>query len=253
MVDRERLKEIVRKAVERRLQQTSGVAGTRRLDHLDGPARERTLIVEADVLEARRIGRPLRVPFSAIITPLARDAASRYGIGIEQFHESEAPANGVEGGAVRPVALAADHAGFELKEMLEQFLSAEASIPVLDLGTHSAAPVDYPDFAGAVARAVASGRCPFGVVVDAVGIGSAIAANKVRGVRAAHCTDLSEAKNARSHNDANVLCLGGRTLGQPMAKAIALVFLKTDFEGGRHLARIEKIARLEGERCTSDA
>src|SRR5574341_72311 len=142
------------------------------------------------------------------------------------------------------VALGADHGGFALKETLKEFL-AGLGYPVSDCGTHSADAVDYPDLAYAVARLVASGEAWRGIVVDGAGIGSAMAANKVPGVRAALCYDHATAVNSREHNDANVLTLGAGLIGSNLAKQIAEVWLKTDFGGGRHARRVDKIAEIE--------
>jgi ribose 5-phosphate isomerase B len=144
----------------------------------------------------------------------------------------------------RKLALGADHAGYLLKDELAKKLAA-AGHQVNDLGTHGAASVDYPDFAAAVGRAVAAGQAELGIVVCGSGIGVAIAANKVAGVRAATCNDLYTARLSRAHNDANVLALGARILGQGLAEEIVAVFLATPFEGGRHCGRVDKIGRLE--------
>jgi len=142
------------------------------------------------------------------------------------------------------VAVGADHGGFPMKEALKGLL-AELGCEVLDVGTHSADAVDYPDFAVAVARAVAEGRAWRGIMVDGAGIGSAMAANKVRGVRAALCYDLTTAANAREHNNANVLTLGGTLIGQRLAGDIVRAFLTTGFGGGRHAGRVAKIDALD--------
>jgi ribose 5-phosphate isomerase B len=144
----------------------------------------------------------------------------------------------------RKLALGADHAGYLLKNELAKKLAA-AGHEVQDFGTGSAASVDYPDFAAAVARSVAAGEAELGIVVCGSGIGVAIAANKVNGIRAATCNDLYSARLSRAHNDANVLALGARILGQGLAEEIVDVFLSTPFEGGRHCGRVDKIGRLE--------
>jgi ribose 5-phosphate isomerase B len=144
----------------------------------------------------------------------------------------------------RKLALGADHAGYLLKNELAKKLVA-AGHQVNDLGTHGAASVDYPDFAAAVGRAVAAGEAELGIVVCGSGIGVAIAANKVNGIRAATCNDLYTARLSRAHNDANVLALGARILGQGLAEEIVDIFLSTPFEGGRHCGRVDKIGRLE--------
>jgi ribose 5-phosphate isomerase B len=141
------------------------------------------------------------------------------------------------------IAIGADHAGFILKEHLRARL-AEAGHELRDFGAHSAESVDYPDYAALVAGAVAGGSAERGILVCGSGIGMAIAANRVRGVRAAACIDLYSARLCRQHNDANVLALGSRIVAPPLAEALAEVFLTTTFEGGRHARRV---AKLDGE------
>ena len=141
------------------------------------------------------------------------------------------------------IAIGADHAGFILKEHLRARL-AEAGHELRDFGAHSAESVDYPDYAALVAGAVAGGSAERGILVCGSGIGMAIAANRVRGVRAAACIDLYSARLCRQHNDANVLALGRRIVAPPLAEALAEVFLTTTFEGGRHARRV---AKLDGE------
>jgi ribose 5-phosphate isomerase B len=142
------------------------------------------------------------------------------------------------------IAIGADHAGFELKELIKHTLD-ELRIAYRDVGTDSDESVDYPDFAAAVARAVASGEVDRGVLVCGTGIGMALAANKVPGVRAAPVMDLETAKLAREHNDANVLALGARVTPPERALDIVRLFLKTEFEGGRHQRRLSKVTALE--------
>ncbi|HET7874054.1 MAG TPA: ribose 5-phosphate isomerase B [Methylomirabilota bacterium] len=147
---------------------------------------------------------------------------------------------------VSTIALGADHAGFELKESLKSWL-IEHGYQVLDLGTHSHDSVDYPDYAAQVAEAVADGKVERGLLICGTGIGMTITANKVPGVRAALCSDLYTARMSREHNDANVLALGGRLMGAEMAEDLLKTWLETDFAGGRHARRVEKIAQLERE------
>ncbi len=140
------------------------------------------------------------------------------------------------------VALAADHAGFALKEELATEL-AKAGVEFIDLGTNSTDSVDYPDFGRAVAEAVAEGRADRGVIICGTGIGISIAANRVSGVRAAVCHDATTARLAREHNDANVLALGARIVGAEVAKDCLQAFLSTPFDGGeRHQRRVGKLA-----------
>lgn len=142
------------------------------------------------------------------------------------------------------IAVGSDHAGFELKQRLVARLG-ERGHQVEDLGVASPARSDYPDQAAAVARAVAAGAAERGLLVCGTGVGMAIAANKVRGVRAANCDDLWVARLARAHNDVNVLALGARVVGPGLAEAILEAFLETPFEGGRHAVRVDKIGGLE--------
>jgi ribose 5-phosphate isomerase B len=145
---------------------------------------------------------------------------------------------------VSTIALGADHAGYELKEALKGWLINHC-LQVLDLGTHSTQSVDYPDYAALVGESVADHKVECGLLVCGTGIGMAMAANKVPGVRAALCGDLYTARLSREHNDANVLVLGGRLLGADMAADILQAWLETDFAGGRHARRVEKIADIE--------
>lgn len=142
------------------------------------------------------------------------------------------------------IALASDHGGYDLKADLATFV-AELGHQVQDLGPHAKQPCDYPDFAIQVALAVAHDRADVGIMVDGAGIGSTMAANKIPGVLAANCYDLYSAVNSREHNGANVLCLGGQTLGVGHARKIVQTWLETPFGGGRHLGRVEKILALD--------
>jgi ribose 5-phosphate isomerase B len=144
------------------------------------------------------------------------------------------------------ITLASDHAGYRLKSFLVRHLG-EAGHDVTDLGTDSEAPVDYPPFCAAAARAVVGGEADVGIVLGGSGQGEAIAANKVHGARAALCHDEITARLARQHNDANILSLGGRLVTETVATAILEVFLTTPFEGGRHLPRLEQLRSIEEE------
>lgn len=139
------------------------------------------------------------------------------------------------------VALAADHAGFELKNLLLEVIR-ERGLTALDLGTNDGRSVDYPDMAGALADALSDGRAARGVLVCGTGIGIGIAANRHRHLRAALCHDVTTASLARRHNDANVLVLGARVVGQQVALDCLRTFLDTGFEGGRHQRRVDKLA-----------
>lgn len=142
------------------------------------------------------------------------------------------------------IALGADHAGVTLKDDLARWLT-ERGVAFTDFGTHGGASVDYPDFAAAVARAVASGAYDRGLLVCGSGIGMAIAANKVPGIRAAGVTEAESARLSRSHNDANILALGARLTAPALAREIVTTFLDTPFEGGRHQRRVDKLSALD--------
>ena len=145
---------------------------------------------------------------------------------------------------MKKIAIGTDHGGLELKEILKADLASQG-YEVIDCGTNSKEAVDYPDFALAVAQQVARGTAWRGIVIDGAGIGSCMAANKVPGVRAAMCYDYATAANSREHNDANVLTLGAGLIGVNQAKLIVKTWLATEFGGGRHQKRVDKIIAIE--------
>ena len=138
------------------------------------------------------------------------------------------------------VAIGSDHGGFQYKEKIIDYLTAR-NIPYVDLGTHTPESCDYPDIARAVCERIISGKSNRGILVCGTGIGMSIAANKVRGIRAALCGDTYSARVSRAHNNANVLCLGQRVIGEHLALDIVDIWLKTGFEGGRHKRRVDLI------------
>lgn len=144
------------------------------------------------------------------------------------------------------IAIGADHAGYELKQHLITMLTG-AGYEVDDQGTHSTESVDYPPICAGVGRTVRDGLADFGIVLGGSGQGEQLAANKVRGVRAALCNDLYTARLARQHNDANVLSIGARVVGVGLADEIVTTFLNAEFEGGRHARRVAQLAELEEE------
>jgi ribose 5-phosphate isomerase B len=144
----------------------------------------------------------------------------------------------------KKIALGSDHAGFEAKERAKQSL-ASLGAEVVDVGTTGSESVDYPDYGAAVGRAVARGEAERGVLICGSGIGIAIAANKIAGVRAAVCWNEETARLARQHNDANVLCIGARFIEPDLAARMIRAFLETDFEGGRHQQRVDKLTKLD--------
>lgn len=157
--------------------------------------------------------------------------------------EAVAPA-GTSSPGLADIAVGGDHGGFQLKQRIAADLR-EHGFTVHDCGTESPESVDYPDYAHEVAAVVARGDCRWGIVVDGAGIGSAITANKVPGVRAATCWDVSSARNSREHNHANVLALGAGLIGENLALQIVQAWLSTGWGGGRHARRVAKIAEIE--------
>jgi ribose 5-phosphate isomerase B len=181
-------------------------------------------------------GGAYEIPRGALVTDLAREEAWRRRIRLEQRVGGRP--------AVTRVALGSDHGGFALKAEIAAFLGS-IGVEVLDVGTRGEDPVDYPDFARAAAELVARGDARFAVVVDGAGIGSAMAANKVPGVRAANCWNEATAKNAREHNYANVLTLGAKHLTPEAARQVVRAFLATDEGEARHGRRVAKITEIE--------
>jgi ribose 5-phosphate isomerase B len=222
------------------------------------------LITERDIQESAKRGeKTLRFDEDTILTPSAKDAAVQLNVDlVRQNTANDRKMPGV--GAVSMshpkgknpassdtvVALGADHGGYRLKETLKQYIE-ELGYTVADVGTNSEETCDYPDFAYAVASMVAGGGAARGVMIDGVGVASAIVANKVPGIRAVPCYDEFVARSSREHNDANVLTLGGRVVGSEMAKSIVKVWLSTAFGGGRHQPRVQKISEVE-RRYSSD-
>jgi ribose 5-phosphate isomerase B len=233
----------IRDTVRRVLYRTLGLTG-------DAPPRPATpatstLVTEAEVARLER-GSRLSVPPGARVTPLARQIALERDITLLDS-DSPSPLTSLSterASQRRVVAIGADHGGVALKTVLKDFLE-EIGYTSVDCGTHSTDPVDYPDIALAVAELVASGRAGRGIVIDGAGIGSCMAANKVPGVRAALCYDQATAVNSREHNDANVLTLGAGLIGSALAKQIVKTWLETEFGGGRHARRVDKIVAIE--------
>lgn len=213
--------------------------------HAEPLATPRPLITEAAV-RALSPGTQLRVPAEALVTPLARQVARERGIALveEGAASSRSAVLGPHVPAAQRVAIGADHGGYALKEALKPHLQS-LGYEVVDCGTHSTDPVDYPDIAYAVASLVARGECANGIVIDGAGIGSCMAANKVPGVRAAMCYDHATAVNSREHNHANVLTLGAGLIGLNLARQIVQTWLATPFGGERHARRVEKITAIE--------
>jgi ribose 5-phosphate isomerase B len=197
----------------------------------------KTVITETDVRGLEE-GSRLRVADGARMTPLAADIVRERRIELIR----RAPRRGSRQEKI--VAIGADHGGFPMKEDLKKLLN-ELGHRVRDFGTHSTDAVDYPDFAHPVARAVSQGEADVGIVIDGAGVGSAMTANKVPGVRAAACYSVKVAKNSREHNDANVLTLGSGTINSQEMREIVSAWLSTEITEDRHKKRVAKIEAVE--------
>ena len=183
----------------------------------------------------------LRVAPGAIVTATARETAAARGVRILEVPEDQVT---VLAPPEKTVAIGADHGGFRLKQALKPVLIG-LGLEVRDVGVYEEKPADYPDLALKVGELVASGAVARGIVIDGAGIGSAMAANKVPGIRAALCYDKASARNSREHNDSNVLTLGARLLTETQAEEVLRTWIATRFAGGRHQARIDKIVAIE--------
>jgi ribose 5-phosphate isomerase B len=203
----------------------------------------RSIITVDDIRQAQP-GSELPVPPDAIITDLAREVAQEKQIRLVE-HTSLSVVGRKVSHSGPVIALGSDHGlSFSMKEVLRPYLE-ELGFAALDCGTYSPDSVDYPDIAYAVAQQVANGTAWRGIVIDGAGIGSCMAANKVPGIRAALCYNQAMAANSREHNDANVLTLGAGMIGLNLARQIIATWLKTDFGGGRHARRVNKIMEIE--------
>lgn len=194
---------------------------------------------------------PLLLRDDAIITPAAKDMIRDLNIPVIKETQSlggveivsdKLPVDKLR--SLKVVAIGSDHGGFKLKEILKKTIR-DLGYEVEDYGTFSEEPVDYPDIAEKVSRSVVQGNSWRGIVIDGAGIGSAIAANKIDGVRAANCIDVTTAANAREHNDTNILSLGAGIIGQQVAAQVVETWLKTPFAGGRHQRRVDKLIALD--------
>ena len=196
------------------------------------------LVITEDDVRGLERGAVLRIAEGARLTPLAADIVNDHGIEIvRRVSRSGSKQN-------KLVAVGADHGGYAMKEELKALLG-ELSHRVHDFGTNSESAVDYPDFAHAVARAVADGSADVGIVIDGAGVGSAMTANKVPGVRAAACYSVEVARNSREHNDANVLSLGSKTISSAEMREIVSAWLSTELTENRHRKRVGKIEAIE--------
>ena len=196
------------------------------------------LVITEDDVRGLERGAVLRIAENARLTPLAADIVTERGIEIVRRVSRSGSKQ------MKTVAVGADHGGFSMKEELKTFL-VELGHRVHDFGTNSESAVDYPDFAHAVARAVADGAAEVGIVIDGAGVGSAMTANKVPGVRAAACYSIEVARNSREHNGANVLTLGSKTISNEQMREIVRAWLSTELTEDRHRKRVGKIEAIE--------
>jgi len=252
-MDENSVRQIVRRVVLRTLGSRSGDATSTLHPIASSPnaVATRDIVSEAQVRDLP-FGSELVIADNALITPLAQQVAMDRRITLRR--ESTAPPPSSEPttsvsqaesrGQLGPVAVGADHGGFELKETLKSHL-ADLGYAVIDCGTNSNSSVDYPDFAYAVAKLVSAGTATRGIIVDGAGIGSCMAANKVPGVLAAMCYDHATAVNSREHNHANVLTLGAGLLGTGLARQIVTTWLNTAAGSGRHERRVNLIRQIE--------
>jgi len=210
------------------------------------------IITEAEVIaNFKSSGKILAVGEKDIVTPLAKDKIKELGITVVKkvvngkidFSSSISFA---PHSVKNIVALGCDHTGYKVKNLLSKIL-VEKGFSIQDVGTYDEASCDYPDFAFAVAKKVKSGEVDFGILVDATGIPSAITANKIKGIRAATCYNEFTAKSAREHNNANVLVIGAKALGEETIKGILETWLSTKFGGERHQRRLDKITEIENQ------
>lgn len=207
------------------------------------------LFTESEVINLFKSGtRTLTLSKGDLLTPLAKDKAKALGITISKASTSDSvkqvPVPSECKQKNNSVAIGSDHTGFQMKKIVINVLT-EKGFCVDDCGTHNEESCDYPDFALAVATKVKQNKVDFGIIIDATGIPSAIAANKLKGIRAATCYNEFSAKSAREHNNANVLVVGAKSLGEETIKSILETWLKTDFAGGRHQKRLDKITAIE--------
>ena len=231
----EQISDLVRETLQRQIGQASNEPASNTDPITDESVKD--VITEADV-RGLQPGAKLLIREDVIITPAAQDLIRERNIEIR--HRARRSAAGKH----RLIAVGSDHGGYEMKERLKKNLD-ELGYRHRDFGTFSEDAVDYPDFAHAVAQAVANGACDLGIIVDGAGIGSCMTANKVPGVRAAMCYDEATARNSREHNYANVLTLGGRMITTEKMREIVSVWLSTPEGEPRHGKRVAKLMAIE--------
>lgn len=210
------------------------------------------VITERDILVLEKKGIKVLVKTKdTIFTPLALDRirSSKFTIVEKEISQTEStfPSNDTKANSGRRIIIGSDHTGFRIKNILIKYLTGKG-FNISDAGTFDEKPCDYPDYAKIVATKVANGEFDLGILIDASGIPSAIVANKIKGIRAATCYNTFTARSSRAHNNSNVIVLGAKALGEDTIKLIMDEWLSTDFEGGRHQKRLDKISDIENER-----
>ncbi len=211
----------------------------------------KNLVTEREVLNLHKAGSTvLTVGKNDIITPAALDKLKQYKIKIVRKEEADKIISSDFASSFsskfRKAAIGCDHTGFKVKVLISKILT-DRKYDVIDMGTHDENSCDYPDFALAVALKVKEKSADFGILIDATGIPSAIAANKVKGIRAATCYNEFSARSAREHNNANILVVGAKALGEQTILSILEAWLNTNFGGGRHQRRLDKITKIEND------
>jgi len=231
-MERDKIRELVSQALREEIGGKPSAADPASIDES-----LKSVITDSDVATLDS-GSRLLIRADAIITPAAADTIREKRI--EIIHRAQRGPSSLN----RTIAVGSDHGGFAMKEELKRYLD-QAGINYRDFGSYDENAVDYPDFAHAVARAVADGACDLGIIVDGAGIGSCMTANKIPGIRAALCYDEATARNSREHNYANVLTLGGRMINADDMRRIVEVWLSTPEGEARHGKRVAKIMAIE--------
>ncbi|KAA3617551.1 MAG: RpiB/LacA/LacB family sugar-phosphate isomerase [Calditrichaeota bacterium] len=206
------------------------------------------LIREEEVREAAKTGKSIHVDSNTVFTPSAKDMAKELSVTIVDENDTASTVSQKvqQKWPFHKIAIASDHGGFYMKEELKTFLR-DKDFMIIDLGPANANACDYPDYAIKTAEMVSEGKADVGIMIDSVGIGSAMAANRVPGILAAKCNNVTEAKSAREHNYANLLTLGSKIIGSTAANDIVLAFLNTKGGAERHQARIAKILNYKAK------
>jgi ribose 5-phosphate isomerase B len=205
------------------------------------------LFTERDIYNAAREDKIILISKDDILTPSAKDKIKELGLIIvdkdeaEKISGTQIPSQTTH---LNKIVIGSDHTGFKVKNILSKML-IDKGMQIIDVGTYDEKSCDYPDFAYAVAKKVQIKEADFGILIDATGIPSAITANKLKGIRAATCYNEFSARSAREHNDANVLVVGAKSIGEETIKSILEVWLNTKFGGGRHQKRLDKITAIE--------